>query len=83
MYIILILIAMELRIYFYENLLSLKIRPFTKILYYENLEPYSMCMTVCCVCMLCMCVVCIVYKYVCGMYLYGISMCMYVCVCEL
>ena len=29
---------MELQIYFYENLLSLKIRLFTKILYYENLD---------------------------------------------
>ena len=33
---------MELRIYYYENLLSLKIRPFTKFLYYENLEPCGM-----------------------------------------
>ena len=29
---------MELQIYYYENLLSLKIRPFCKIFRYENLE---------------------------------------------
>ena len=29
---------MELQIYYYENLLSLKIRLFAKIFHYENLE---------------------------------------------
>ena len=29
---------MELQIYYYENLLSLKIRPFCKVFHYENLE---------------------------------------------
>ena len=33
---------MELRIYYYENLLSLKISLFTKFLCYENLELYGM-----------------------------------------
>ena len=32
---------MELRIYYYENLLSLKIRPSYEILYYKNLELYG------------------------------------------
>ena len=34
---------MELQTYFYENLLSLKIRPFYENLYYENLNPYGIC----------------------------------------
>ena len=33
---------MELQIYYHENLLSLRIIPFTKILYYKNWEPYGM-----------------------------------------
>ena len=33
---------MELQIYYYKTLLSLKIRPFfMKFLYYKNLEPYG------------------------------------------
>ena len=36
---------MELRIYFYENLLSLKSDLFTKFLFYENLEPYGIGLT--------------------------------------
>ena len=31
---------MDLRIIDYKNLRLLKIRPFTKFLYYKNLEPY-------------------------------------------
>ena len=32
---------MELRTYYYKNLLSLKIRPFYKIFMLQNLEPYG------------------------------------------